>query len=82
VFQPGVRPSVQAREQLARCIAALADCCHVADSSSSELLKRVQQELALLPVAAVVPGGLLRQDPGQPRQLYHQARRYQHSTST
>jgi hypothetical protein len=26
VFQPGARPSVQARKPLARCIAALADC--------------------------------------------------------
>jgi hypothetical protein len=49
VFQPGARPSVQAKAQLTRCIAALADCCLAADLSSSELLlKRVQQELALL----------------------------------
>lgn len=51
VFQPGARPSVQAREQLARCIAALAACSRLVvaePAASSELLKRVQQELALL----------------------------------
>ena len=47
VFQPGARPSVQAREQLTRCIAALADCCCLVAEPSSEL-KRVQQELVLL----------------------------------
>ena len=55
VFQPGARPSVQAREQLTRCIAVLADrCCLVAEPSSE--LKRVQQELVLLRKYAMEAG--------------------------
>jgi hypothetical protein len=44
IFQPGARPSVQAREQLTRCIAALA----AADDPSQSQLKSLQSQLALL----------------------------------
>jgi len=46
---------VQAREQLTRCIAVLADCCCLVAEPSSEL-KRVQQELALLSKYAAEAG--------------------------
>ena len=67
VFQPGARPSVQAREQLARCIAATIEE-GAAGAGPPEEVRRGGRQRAHLPVAAAVPGGLLRQDPGQPRQ--------------
>ncbi|KAL6640619.1 hypothetical protein ACP70R_021742 [Stipagrostis hirtigluma subsp. patula] len=49
VFQPGARPSVQARAQLAACIAAIRDCfvAHPGPEVAT-LMRRVQQQLALL----------------------------------
>ncbi|OEL38676.1 hypothetical protein BAE44_0000305, partial [Dichanthelium oligosanthes] len=47
LFQPGARPSVQAREKLTRCIASLADCFAGADPLQSQL-KSLQAQLALL----------------------------------
>ncbi|XP_062203075.1 uncharacterized protein LOC133905322 [Phragmites australis] len=48
VFQPGARPSVQAREQLTGCIASLAGCFAPNLSQSQLRVKVVQQQLALL----------------------------------
>ncbi|KAL6591691.1 hypothetical protein ACP70R_049763 [Stipagrostis hirtigluma subsp. patula] len=48
VFQPGARPSVQARAQLAACIAAIRDCFAAPPGPEVATLRRVHQQLALL----------------------------------
>ena len=59
VFQPGARPSVQAREQLARCIPATIEE-GAAGAGPPEEVRRGGRQRAHLSVAAAVPGGLLR----------------------